>query len=150
MGDPGFHCCRGSVAAHHGTSRTRRTFCLSWGVGSGTPTPIIFSSGSGLYGALPTADGLYSVGQQCHDRTTILNAHAPSTHAQYESKWRQFSIWCEGRTEDPVLCPVSTVLELLQSLLDGGLKVHYLVTACPGGECHCGQPVGFPLSQQGP
>ena len=53
-------------------------------------------------------------------RNTILNARAPSTRAQYENRWKLFSDWCNRNAADPVRCPVATVLEFLQSLLDSG------------------------------
>ena len=53
-------------------------------------------------------------------RNTILNVRALSTRAQYENRWKLFSDWCNGKEVDPVRCPVATVLEFLQSLLDSG------------------------------
>ena len=53
-------------------------------------------------------------------RRTISHARASSTRLQYESKWRRFSAWCADRGEDPTSCPVATVLDFLQSLLDDG------------------------------
>ncbi|KAK0156351.1 hypothetical protein N1851_000348 [Merluccius polli] len=47
----------------------------------------------------------------------------PSTHppgSRYENRWKLFSDWCNGKAADPVRCPVATVLEFLQSLLDSG------------------------------
>lgn len=84
---------------------------------------------------LSSAPGLASMGPYplltgCAQsvRPTILNTRAPSTRAEYERKWRQFSMWCEGRTEGRVLCPVSTVAEFLQSLLDVGRAYSVLNT----------------------
>ena len=59
---------------------------------------------------------------ECSDDVcnTILNARAPSTRAQYENRWQLFTAWCSDRAEDPVHCSVPTILEFLQSLLDGG------------------------------
>lgn len=68
----------------------------------------------------------------CH---TILNARAASTRLQYGNRWKLFSQWCAGRSENPVACPVSTILEFLQSLLDVGrspstLKVYVAAISC--------------------
>ena len=49
---------------------------------------------------------------------TISNARAPSTWANYQQRWRLFSLWCNDRGLDPKTCPVGMVLHFLQSLLD--------------------------------
>lgn len=58
----------------------------------------------------------------CSDavRDTIYNARAPSTRLLYENRWKLFSEWCGTRHADPVCCPVTIILEFLQSLLDSG------------------------------
>lgn len=68
-------------------------------------------------------------------RHTILSARASSTRLQYENRWRLFSRWCSARDVDPLSCSVSSVLEFLQSLLDGGrspstLKVYVAAISC--------------------
>ena len=75
----------------------------------------------------PSAVGLAARGpdpllSECIEpvRRTILNARAGSTRRQYENRWKLFSDWCMGQNEDPVHCSVPTILEFLQSLLDGG------------------------------
>ncbi len=53
-------------------------------------------------------------------RHTILNARASSTRLQYDNRWKLFSDWCKGRSENPEHCSVPTILEFLQFLLDKG------------------------------
>ena len=52
---------------------------------------------------------------ECPDTVqhTILNARAPSTRMQYESRWQLFSVWCSDGGEDPVHCTVPKILEFL-------------------------------------
>ncbi|KAI2667921.1 hypothetical protein H4Q32_004531 [Labeo rohita] len=52
---------------------------------------------------------------------TILQSRAPSTRKLYALKWRLFTSWCGHRLQDPVNCPVGTVLEFLQDRLSAGL-----------------------------
>ncbi|KAL0172227.1 hypothetical protein M9458_032538, partial [Cirrhinus mrigala] len=52
---------------------------------------------------------------------TILHSRAPSTRKLYALKWRLFTSWCGHRLQDPVNCPVGTVLEFLQEWLSAGL-----------------------------
>ena len=49
---------------------------------------------------------------------TITNASATSTRANYQQRWRLFSLWCNDRGLDPKTCPVGVVLHFLQYLLD--------------------------------
>ncbi|KAK2866765.1 hypothetical protein Q7C36_002821, partial [Tachysurus vachellii] len=53
---------------------------------------------------------------------TLLNARAPSTRRLYALKWRLFRLWCDEHSQDPVHCPVGTVLEFLQSCFSRGLS----------------------------
>ncbi|KAK3550048.1 hypothetical protein QTP86_019148 [Hemibagrus guttatus] len=53
---------------------------------------------------------------------TLLNARAPSTRKLYALKWRLFSLWCAQREQDPMHCPIGTVLCFLQSNLSRGLS----------------------------
>ncbi len=60
---------------------------------------------------------------------TILQSRAPSTRKVYTLKWKFFTSWCRARQQDPVNCPVGTVLEYLQARLSAGVshstvKVH--------------------------
>lgn len=54
---------------------------------------------------------------------------------QYNNRWKLFSSWCKGRSEDPVHCSLPTILEFLQSLLGKGrtpstLKVYVAAISC--------------------
>ncbi|KAI2647838.1 Transposon Ty3-G Gag-Pol polyprotein [Labeo rohita] len=53
---------------------------------------------------------------------TILQSRAPSTRKLYTLKWKLFTSWCGHRQQDPVNCPVGSVLEFLQSRLSAGLS----------------------------
>ncbi|KAI2651171.1 Transposon Ty3-G Gag-Pol polyprotein [Labeo rohita] len=52
---------------------------------------------------------------------TILQSRAPSTRKLYALKWKLFTSWCGERQQDPVNCPVGTVLEFLQARFSTGL-----------------------------
>ncbi|XP_016516896.1 uncharacterized protein LOC107833105 [Poecilia formosa] len=70
-------------------------------------------------------------------RHTILSARAFSTRQQYDNRWRLFSRWCSAHNTDPVTCPVPTILEFLQSLLDGGCSPSTLkVYVAAISSCH--------------
>lgn len=71
-------------------------------------------------------------------RRTIVHARAVSTRQQYANRWKLFSRWCSAHGVDPSSCPVSVVLEFLQSLLDCGrspstLKVYVAAISCNHG-----------------
>ncbi|KAI2645044.1 ORF V: Enzymatic polyprotein [Labeo rohita] len=53
---------------------------------------------------------------------TILQSRAPSTRKLYALKWKLFTSWCRRHQQDPVNCPVGTVLEFLQDRLSAGLS----------------------------
>ncbi|KAI2647016.1 Transposon Ty3-G Gag-Pol polyprotein [Labeo rohita] len=53
---------------------------------------------------------------------TILQSRAPSTRKLYALKWKLFTSWCGRCQQDPVNCPVGSVLEFLQSRLSAGLS----------------------------
>ncbi|KAI2648070.1 hypothetical protein H4Q32_018072 [Labeo rohita] len=53
---------------------------------------------------------------------TILQSRAPSTRKLYALKWKLFTSWCGRHQQDPVNCPVGTVLEFLQDRLSAGLS----------------------------
>ncbi len=53
---------------------------------------------------------------------TILQSRAPATWKQYALKWKLFTSWCGQRLQDPVNCPVGTVLEFLQERFSAGLS----------------------------
>ncbi|KAL0199203.1 hypothetical protein M9458_007743, partial [Cirrhinus mrigala] len=52
---------------------------------------------------------------------TILQSRAPSTRKLYALKWKLFTSWCGHHRQDPVNCPVGTVLEFLQDRFSAGL-----------------------------
>lgn len=45
---------------------------------------------------------------------------APSIHANYQQRWKLFSLWCHYRELDPGTCLLALVLHFLCSLLDAG------------------------------
>ncbi|KAI2647584.1 ORF V: Enzymatic polyprotein [Labeo rohita] len=47
---------------------------------------------------------------------------APSTRKLYALKWKLFTSWCGRRQQNPVNCPVGSVLEFLQDRLSAGLS----------------------------
>ncbi|KAI2646912.1 hypothetical protein H4Q32_025038 [Labeo rohita] len=53
---------------------------------------------------------------------TILQSRAPTTRKLYALKWKLFTSWCGRHQQDPVNCPVGTVLEFLQDRLSAGLS----------------------------
>ncbi|KAI2647902.1 Transposon Ty3-G Gag-Pol polyprotein [Labeo rohita] len=53
---------------------------------------------------------------------TILQSRAPSTRKLYALKWKLFTSWCGRHQQDPVNCPVGSVLEFLQDRLSAGLS----------------------------
>ncbi|KAI2647055.1 putative rhizopine catabolism regulatory protein MocR [Labeo rohita] len=53
---------------------------------------------------------------------TILHSRAPSTRKLYALKWKLFTSWCGRHQQDPVNCPVGSVLEFLQDRLSAGLS----------------------------
>ncbi len=72
--------------------------------------------------------GLASEGAQLTDSglstevvETILHSRAPSMRKLYALKWRVFTSWCSDHQQDPVNCPVGTVLEFLQERFTAGL-----------------------------
>jgi len=114
-GQPGLgsHCCTESTAGCPGASPS----VVSAGVSDLASQPL-----------LPSAVGLAAGGpdrllSDCIEpvKNTILNARTLSTQLQYEKRLKLFSDWCTVR-KDPVYFPVPTILELLQSLLDGDLS----------------------------
>lgn len=75
------------------------------------------------------AVGLASEGAQLIDSglsaevvETILQSRAPSTRKLYAARWKLFTSWCGERQQDPVNCPVGTVLDFLQDRLSTGLS----------------------------
>ncbi|KAI2665252.1 Transposon Ty3-G Gag-Pol polyprotein [Labeo rohita] len=52
---------------------------------------------------------------------TILQSRAPSTRKLFALKWKLFTSWCGRHQQDPVNCPIGTVLEFLQDRLSAEL-----------------------------
>ena len=73
-------------------------------------------------GLAPEGDQLLDAGLSTEVTETLLNARAPSTRKLYALKWRLFRLWCDEHSQDPVHCPVGTVLEFLQSCFSRGLS----------------------------
>ncbi|KAK3556184.1 hypothetical protein QTP70_005577 [Hemibagrus guttatus] len=73
-------------------------------------------------GVAPEGDQFLEAGLSSEVVETLLNARAPSTRKLYALKWRLFSLWCSHREQDPVHCPIGTVLGFLQSCLSRGLS----------------------------
>lgn len=66
-------------------------------------------------GLAPERASLMYSGLSAEITDIILNCRAPSTRPLYAYKWRLFASWCSQRDLDPVHCPVSSILEFLQS-----------------------------------
>ena len=54
--------------------------------------------------------------------TTALAALKPSSRKVYDSRWKGYVQWCEGRDLDPVTADVTEVLNFLQGLANSGKK----------------------------
>ncbi|KAL0195735.1 hypothetical protein M9458_009307, partial [Cirrhinus mrigala] len=52
---------------------------------------------------------------------TLNQSRAPSMRKLYALKWKLFTSWCGHHQQDPLNCPVGTVLEYLQDRLSAGL-----------------------------
>ncbi|KAI2644756.1 Gag-Pol polyprotein [Labeo rohita] len=72
-------------------------------------------------GVAPEGAHLIASGISAEVVETILQSRAPSTRKLYALKWRLFTLWCGHRLQDPVNCPVGTVLDFLQDRLSAGL-----------------------------
>ncbi|KAL0177445.1 hypothetical protein M9458_026339, partial [Cirrhinus mrigala] len=72
-------------------------------------------------GVAPERAHLLASGLSTEVVETILQSRAPSTRKLYALKWRLFTSWCGRYQQDPVNCPVGTVLEFLQDRLSAGL-----------------------------
>ncbi|KAL0167471.1 hypothetical protein M9458_035693, partial [Cirrhinus mrigala] len=71
---------------------------------------------------------------------TILQSRAPSMRKLYALKWKLFTSWCGHRQQDPVNCPVGTVLEVSPLHLEG----------LSGGYFGLPRPTWWHVSGQGP
>ena len=82
-------------------------------VGSTIPIPAAVNYGPGRCRARPPAERLHRASQEDYSecQSAIYSTNVDSGG---------FSDWCAIHTKDSVQCPVPTVLECLQSLLDEG------------------------------
>ncbi|KAI2661618.1 Transposon Ty3-G Gag-Pol polyprotein [Labeo rohita] len=73
-------------------------------------------------GVAPEGAHLLASGLSTEVVETILQSRAPSTRKLYALKWKLFTSWCGHHQQDPVNCPVGSVLEFLQDRLSAGLS----------------------------
>ncbi|KAI2653704.1 Transposon Ty3-G Gag-Pol polyprotein [Labeo rohita] len=73
-------------------------------------------------GVAPEGAHLLASGLSTEVVETILQSRAPSTRKLYALKWKLFTSWCGRHQQDPVNCPVGSVLEFLQDRLSAGLS----------------------------
>ncbi|KAI2668514.1 Transposon Ty3-G Gag-Pol polyprotein [Labeo rohita] len=99
-----------------GDSRQERSPLTGRGFHSSPPAGVVEALGVASEGAHLLASGLSTEVVE-----TILQSVAPSTRKLYALKWKLFTSWCGHRLQDPVNCPVGTVLEFLQDRLSAGL-----------------------------
>ncbi|KAI2661254.1 enzymatic polyprotein [Labeo rohita] len=100
-----------------GDSRQGRSPLTGRGYHSSPPAGAVEALGVASEGAHLLASGLSTEVVE-----TILQSRAPSTRKLYALKWKLFTSWCGHRQQDPVNCPVGSVLEFLQSRLSAGLS----------------------------
>ncbi|KAL0197555.1 hypothetical protein M9458_006095, partial [Cirrhinus mrigala] len=74
-----------------------------------------------VMGVAPEGARLVASGLSTEIVETILQSRAPSTRKLYALKWKLFTSWCGHHRQDPVNCPVGTVLEFLQDRFSAGL-----------------------------
>ncbi|KAI2657236.1 hypothetical protein H4Q32_021343 [Labeo rohita] len=74
-----------------------------------------------VMGVAPEGARLIASGLSTEVVETILQSRAPSTRKLYALKWKLFTSWCGDHQQDPVNCPVGTVLEFLQDRFSTGL-----------------------------
>ncbi|KAL0149293.1 hypothetical protein M9458_055331 [Cirrhinus mrigala] len=72
-------------------------------------------------GVAPEGAHLLASGLSTEVVETILQSRAPSTRKLYALKWKLFTSWCGDHQQNPVNCPVGTVLEFLQDRFSAGL-----------------------------
>ncbi|KAL0170481.1 hypothetical protein M9458_035077, partial [Cirrhinus mrigala] len=72
-------------------------------------------------GVAPEGAQLIASGLSTEVVETILHSRAPPIRKLYALKWRLFTSWCGHRLQDPVNCPIGTVLEFLQDRFSAGL-----------------------------
>ncbi|KAI2654784.1 Casein kinase I isoform gamma-1 [Labeo rohita] len=74
-----------------------------------------------VVGVAPEGALLVASGLSTEVIETILQSRAPSTRKLYTLKRKLFTSWCGDRQQDPVNCPVGTVLGFLQDRFSTGL-----------------------------
>ncbi|KAI2665260.1 Transposon Ty3-G Gag-Pol polyprotein [Labeo rohita] len=99
-----------------GDSRQERSPLTGRGLHSSPPAGAVEALGVASEGAHLLASGLSTEVVE-----TILQSRAPSTRKLYALRWKLFTSWCGRRQQDPVNCPVGSVLEFLQDRLSAGL-----------------------------
>ncbi|KAI2662393.1 hypothetical protein H4Q32_001228 [Labeo rohita] len=99
-----------------GDSRQEGSPLTSRGHHSAPPSGVVEA-----VGVAPEGAQLIDSGLSTEVVETILQSRAPSTRRLYALKWKLFTSWCEERQQDPVNCPVGTVLEFLQARFSTGL-----------------------------
>ncbi|KAI2645466.1 Transposon Ty3-G Gag-Pol polyprotein [Labeo rohita] len=99
-----------------GDSRQERSPLTGRGLHFSPPAGAVEALGVASEGAHLLASGLSTEVVE-----TILQSRAPSTRKLYALKWKLFTSWCGRRQQDPVNCPVGSVLEFLQDRLSAGL-----------------------------
>ncbi|KAL0154164.1 hypothetical protein M9458_050623, partial [Cirrhinus mrigala] len=99
-----------------GDSRQERSPLTGRGLHSSPLAGAVEALGVASEGAHLLASGLSTEVVE-----TILQSRAPSTRKLYALKWKLFTSWCGRRQQDPVNCPVGSVLEFLQDRLSAGL-----------------------------
>ncbi|KAI2653807.1 enzymatic polyprotein [Labeo rohita] len=99
-----------------GDSRQERSPLTGRGFHSSPPAGAVEALGVASEGAHLLASGLSTEVVE-----TILQSRAPSTRKLYALKWKLFTSWCGRYQQDPVNCPVGSVMEFLQDRLSAGL-----------------------------
>ncbi|KAI2642466.1 Catalase-peroxidase [Labeo rohita] len=100
-----------------GDSHQEGSFLTSGGHHLSPPPGAVEAVGVASEGAQLIASGLSTEVVE-----TILQSRAPSTRKLYALKWKLFTSWCGEHQQDPVNCPVGTVLEFLQARFSTGLS----------------------------
>ncbi|KAL0147310.1 hypothetical protein M9458_057385 [Cirrhinus mrigala] len=100
-----------------GDSRQEGSPLTGRGFPPSPPAGVVEALGVASEGAHLLASGLSTEVVE-----TLLQSRAPSTRKLYALKWKLFTSWCGRRQQNPVNCPVGSVLEFLQDRLSAGLS----------------------------
>ena len=80
-------------------------------------------------GVIPPASGLASIrdrlteqGLSHETQNLILNSRSKGTVTNYESAWKEWRLWCSGRSVDPFTCPIEEVLNYLGHMFKRGYE----------------------------